>query len=95
MDNIPHSAAARPGSNTIGIISMVLGIFALLVSVLPYFGAVGLLFALPAVVMGIIGCAQRRGQSVVTPIIGLVTGGIGLLFSGGWALMFIVALTDR
>jgi hypothetical protein len=65
--------------------------FAALVSFLPYFGVVGLMFAVPAVVMGIIGCARRRGQSVVTPVIGLITGGIGLLFSGMWALMFISA----
>ena len=95
MNDFPGSQTRQVRTNTAGIIALVLGVVALPVSFLPYFGVVGLTLAIPALILGIVGCMNKRGEKIVPAIFGLITGGVAFVFSSLWAVIFVAALASR
>jgi hypothetical protein len=61
------------------VAALVLGILGLIISWIPFIGWLGVLFALVAVVLGIVMLIKKEEGKKVFGIIGLVLGGIALI----------------
>ncbi len=74
-----------------GIISLVVGIVAIITAFIPCFGMISVGLGIIAVVFGSIGYYQAKNNNVqaTLPMIGLILGGVATLFSFVWYLMII------
>lgn len=74
-----------------GIISLVVGIVAIITAFIPCFGMISIGLGIIAVVFGSIGYYQAKNNNVqaTLPMIGLILGGVATLFSFVWYLMII------
>ena len=74
-----------PGKNWMSILSMILGILAVLVCCIPY---IPLFFGLGGIVFGILGMkSQQKGMSIA----GIITGGVGLIIGGFYLVGILFA----
>ncbi|HEX8554083.1 MAG TPA: hypothetical protein VF695_05200 [Sphingomonas sp.] len=76
-----------------GTAAMVLGIIALVLSIIPIIGFVSWILAPLAIIFGIIGL-NRAGAPKGGAIAGLATGGVALLICLAWATLWGAALSE-
>lgn len=90
-DPAPELAAARQpsASNTLGIISLVLGIIAFLTGWVP---VLGLILGIGAIVLGALALAKRQNKGF--SITGLVLGGVAALISIGATIFVITGVAN-
>ncbi len=90
----PPAYAAAPAhqSNGMAIASLVLGILALLMSLIPFIGVIAWILAPLGLIFGFIAIGKPSGKGMA--IGGLITSGLGLLICIGW-VTFLSAVVSQ
>ncbi|MDR2223991.1 MAG: DUF4190 domain-containing protein [Flavobacteriaceae bacterium] len=85
----PPPTPTQPQTPILGILSLILGIFALIVSFIPCFGSVAVFIAIAPIILGIISIVQanKKGGQKGLGIAGLSIGIIALLIGLFWGLI--------
>ncbi|MEN2402840.1 hypothetical protein GKZ90_0023840 [Flavobacterium sp. MC2016-06] len=73
-----------------GIASLIIGIGAVIISFIPCFSLLSLFFGLFALILGYLGLSEAKKNNAPTsmPTAGLILGGIAVLISGLFVLVF-------
>lgn len=93
MDQAQHQYQQRDSSNPMGTAAMVIGIIALILSIIPIIGFVSWILAPLAIIFGIIGL-NKAGAARGGAIAGVATGGVALLICIAWVTLWTAAVSE-
>jgi hypothetical protein len=83
-----EQAGVRQTTNSMGTAAMVIGIIALVLSLIPVIGFISWVLAPLAIIFGIIGLNNKNGAPKGGAIAGVATGGVALLICFLWLVAF-------
>ena len=89
---LPYYAATSADNNSLGVLSLVLGIIGLICSIIPVIGLISWLLAPGALITGFLGLRNQASKGLA--IAGLVTGGLALVVCLIWAAIFGVLIAS-
>jgi Mg2+ and Co2+ transporter CorA len=93
MEQAHYQQQYQDRSNPMGTAAMVLGIIALILSIIPIIGFISWILAPLAIIFGIIGL-NKAGAGRGSAIAGLATGGVALLICIAWATLWTAAVNE-